>query len=68
MGKTRRLSVDLGPVMFAALERRARNDGTPMTSVIRTALRRELGEEIKEETDQMKTPSKVLHPKFSQTR
>lgn len=52
--KTSRLSVDLTPVMLAALEARSEVDGQSKASIIRCALRAELRSEIEDEVARSK--------------
>lgn len=49
MDKIRRLSIDLSPLMFAALERRSKADNQSKAGILRSALRAELLPEIEEE-------------------
>ena len=49
MDKIRRLSIDLSPLMFAALERRSKADHQSKAGILRSALRAELLPEIGEE-------------------
>jgi len=62
--KTSRLSVDIAPIMMAALEERATEAGMSKASIIRTALRVELRDEMRRasETRTNKEHQDCRHP------
>jgi hypothetical protein len=66
---TKRLSIDLAPIVFAALELRAESDGQTKAAILRSALRKELAEEIRHVTSGRQAlasaSSEKQHPKLS---